>query len=174
MVYGFAKQSGGDVQISSEPLLGTTVRLYVPVSEGDSVIEAEVAAVVSPTGRGERILVIEDDAIVRMLILETLAEFGYVADEAQDAKSATPRIEDGRRLDLLISDVGLPGGMNGRQIADYARTLRPGLKVLFITGYAEGAAVRSDALPPGMEMITKPFSVAGLTAKINGLLGRDS
>jgi len=171
MIYGFAKQVGGHVRIYSEIGHGTTIKLYMRRHAGN--VEAEIEKLPPEqhlAGAGESVLVVEDDSSIRMLVMETLSDLGYQADSAPDAKVALPKLEAGGRIDLLITDVGLPGGMNGRQLADWARLRRPGLKVLFITGYAEGAAIRSGFLDPGMEMITKPFPLDVLTRKIREMI----
>ncbi len=171
MIYGFAKQVGGHVRIYSEPGEGTTIKLYMPRHFGEIERDVKVETSESGRGAGERVLVVEDDPAIRMLVMETLADLGYTADCAQDARSALPMLEGPDRLDLLITDVGLPGGMNGRQLADLARLRRTNLKVLFITGYAEGAAIRAGFLDPGMELVTKPFALDALTRKIREMLG---
>lgn len=123
---------------------------------------------VAPLGSGEIVLVVEDEAVVRSLIVEVLDELGYRALQAADAQEAIPLLESDQRIDLMISDVGLPG-MNGRQLADFARLSRPNLKVLFATGYAEGSNV-SGYLAPNMEIITKPFAIEALASKIKEIL----
>jgi CheY-like chemotaxis protein len=112
------------------------------------------------------VLVVDDEPIVRMLIVDVLEEGGYGAVEAADGPAALKILQSDLRIDLLVTDVGLPGGMNGRQVADAARALRPGLKVLFVTGYAENAVVGDGRLEKGMEVITKPFATAALAQKI--------
>ena len=107
---------------------------------------------------------------MRMLIMDILDELGYAAIEAYDSQSALPALENRQRIDLLVTDVGLPGGMNGRQLAERARQLRPGLRTLFITGYAEGAAIRARFLEPGMDLVSKPFTLDGLAAKIREMI----
>ena len=114
----------------------------------------------------ETVLVVDDEAVVRMLVTETLNDLGYHPLEAADAKGALKILQSNARIDLLITDVGLPGGMNGRQLADAARTTRPALNVLFITGYAENAIIGNDQLAPGMEVLTKPFVVETLAARV--------
>ncbi|WP_197075578.1 PAS domain S-box protein [Sphingomonas sp. Ag1] len=168
MIYGFARQAGGHVRIYSELGQGTTIKLYVPRFEG----EVEVAAGEgrqAPDGDGETVLLVEDDPSVRMIVLEVLEELGYVSIEASDGRAAIPILQSDRKIDLLISDVGLPG-LNGRQIAEIAREHRPELRVLFITGYAQNAAVRGGFLDRGMEMMTKPFAVDALATKIRQML----
>ena len=123
----------------------------------------------APRGSGETVLVVEDDATVRLLVTEVLEDLGYRYLEAADARTALPLLQSERPIDLLVTDVGLPH-MNGRQLAEVARQHRPDLKVLFITGYAENAAVRGGFLGPGMEMMTKPFALDALAAKIRDLI----
>jgi len=164
MVHGFVNQTGGHIRIHSQPGRGTSVKLYLPIAEPRDAA-AEPAKNDMPLGSGETVLVVEDDASVRMLVLEVLHELGYTACEAADAKEAMPILTSDRRIDLMVSDVGLPG-INGRQLAVIARHHRPDLKVLFMTGYAESAAVRSGFLDQGMEMIVKPFALDLLANKI--------
>lgn len=168
MIYGFARQSGGHVRIYSELGQGTTVRLYVPRFEGDASASEPVVGEV-PLGAGEMVLVVEDDPSVRMIVLDVLGELGYGAIEAIDANAAIPILESSQRIDLLVTDVGLPG-MNGRQLAEVARQTRAALRVLFITGYAENAAVRSGFLDAGMDMLTKPFAIDALATKLRKML----
>ncbi len=170
MIYGFARQSGGHVRIYSEVGIGTTIKLYLPRFHGE-LENAGEAPGHTPRGAGETVMVVEDDPSVRMIVLEVLAELGYDAIEAHDARGAMPIIHSARPIDLLVTDVGLPG-MNGRQLAEIARQARPGLKVLFITGYAQNAAVRSGFLDAGMEMMTKPFPVDDLATKLKQMLAR--
>ena len=166
MIYGFSKQSRGHVAIDSTPGQGTTVQLYLPRCYASQLPHTLVPVIESPMARnGETVLIVEDDNAVRTLVCEVLRELGYGYLEAADASAAQPILASGQRIDLLISDVGLPG-MNGRQLAEVARTLRPGLKVLFITGYAQDAEVRAGFLDDGMQMITKPFAFDVLTAKV--------
>jgi PAS domain S-box-containing protein len=168
MVYGFARQSGGHVRIYSEPGQGAAVKLYLPRADARADATPPAAAG-APLGSGEVVLVIEDDPSVRLLIGEVLRELGYTIREAGDAAEALPIIASSAPLDLMVTDVGLPG-MNGRQLADFARARRPRLKVLFVTGYAENAAVRSGFLDPGMAMITKPFAIDALAEKIRDMM----
>jgi CheY-like chemotaxis protein len=170
MIYGFAKQSRGHARIDSEVGKGTTVKLYLPRFRGEADAADEIVAVDAPRARaGETVLIVEDDSAVRMLVVEVLRELGYAFIEAVDATAATTVLQSSQRIDLLISDVGLPG-MNGRQLAEMARELRADLRVLFVTGYAENAAVRGGFLEPGMEMITKPFALDALAGKIREML----
>jgi PAS domain S-box-containing protein len=174
MIYGFTRQSNGHVRIYSEEGRGTTVKLYLPrhreEAEAESAPECQEAA--QPRAEaGEAVLVVEDEAVVRLLIVEVLEDLGYLPLEAEDAAAGLRMLRTGARIDLLVTDVGLPGGMNGRQLADVARQLRPDLKVLFITGYAQNAAIGNGILEPGMQMLTKPFALDALVAKISTMLG---
>ena len=178
MIYGFAKQSDGHVRIHSQVGQGTQVSLYLPrqldesvdnAREVGEVADATALASSRPSGEGETLLVVEDDAAVRMIVLDELNELGYHTLEAVDATTALPILQSATKIDLLISDVGLPG-MNGRQLAEIARQHRPALPVLFMTGYAQSAAARSEFLAPGMDMISKPFAMDDMAAKIRGML----
>ncbi|MEN2394220.1 response regulator [Pseudomonas halotolerans] len=170
MIYGFSKQSRGHVTIDSEVGKGTTVNLYLPRFVGEEVNEPQVATQHAPYAQdGETVLIVEDDPAVRVLVSAVLSELGYAFVEAADADGAVPILQSSQRIDLLISDVGLPG-MNGRQLAEIGRQIRPDLRVLFITGYAEHAAVRGGFLDPGMQMITKPFTFDLLTAKVREMI----
>ena len=170
MIYGFARQSHGHVTLHSEVGKGTTVSLFLPRFVGEVTADAPLDSTLPPfANAGETVLIVEDDPAVRVLVSQVLSELGYAFVEAADADSALPIIESGQRIDLLISDVGLPG-MNGRQLAEIGRQIRPDLKVLFITGYAEHAAVRGGFLDPGMQLITKPFTFDLLTAKVREMI----
>ncbi len=169
MIYGFARQSNGHLQIDSKPGRGTVVKLYLPPAAQADVVASAPLPLDVPEGRGEAILVVEDDPAVRTLVLEVLQELGYEGLEAEDARSAFPILDSDRTIDLLISDVGLPG-MNGRQLADIARLRRTSLKVLFITGYAENESVRSGGLGPGMAVIAKPFAIDVLANRIKEMM----
>jgi PAS domain S-box-containing protein len=171
MIYGFVRQSGGQVRIYSEIGKGTTMCLYFPrhigAADEDDAPEAEPEI---ESGAGEVVLVVDDEATVRMLIAEVLTEAGYRILEAADGPAGLKILQSGVRIDLLITDVGLPGGMNGRQVADAARVLRKNLKVLFITGFAENAAVGNGHLDPGMQILAKPFGMATLGNKVREIL----
>ncbi|WP_348694534.1 ATP-binding protein, partial [Stutzerimonas balearica] len=170
MVYGFAKQTGGHVHIDSTPGEGTLISLYLPRNHIEHTADAQRRALAQPPeADGETVLVIEDEVAVRMLVIEVLRELGYQVLEASDAPSAMPFIESDRRIDLVVSDVGLPG-LNGRQLADLARQHRPTLKVLFITGYLPSAEQRKDFLAPGMDMLAKPFNIDELASRIRQLI----
>ncbi len=171
MIYGFARQSGGQVRIYSEEGQGTTICLYLPrhLGEAEPMPEEAIAAAVEGA-TGQTVLVVDDEATIRHLIDEVLDEVGYTVIGAADGASGIKVLQSGARVELLITDVGLPNGMNGRQVADAARALRPGLKVLFITGYAENAAVGNGHLEPGMELLTKPFSMEALKVKVGEMM----
>ncbi|ATE63045.1 ATP-binding protein [Rhizorhabdus dicambivorans] len=171
MVYGFAQQNGGHVTIDSTPGKGTAVSIYLPATERAG-IDAGQEMPRAPQGAGQQVLVVEDDPSVRLLIRDVLEEVGYAAIEARDGQEAVPILESDIAIDLMISDVGLPG-MNGRQLADTARLHRPDLPILFVTGYAENAAIRSGFLGANMGMITKPFSLDDLGRKIDEILAPD-
>ena len=163
MIHGFVRQSGGQIRVYSEPSQGTTMCLYLPRYVGELADASDAPdTFIAEVGTGQTVLVIEDEPTVRMLIVEVLEEAGYVALEAEDGLSGLRILQSAARIDLLITDVGLPRGMNGRQVADAARVARPSLKVLFVTGFAENAAVGNGQLEPGMEVITKPFVTAEL------------
>jgi len=171
MIYGFARQSHGHVTIHSEVGKGTTVSLFLPRFIGEVVADVTTDAALLPfANAGETVLIVEDDPAVRVLVSAVLKELGYGFVEAGDADTAVPIIESAQRIDLLVTDVGLPG-MNGRQLAEIARQHRPGLKVLFMTGYAEKAAERQGFLEDGMDMVAKPFSIDLLANKIRSMIG---
>jgi PAS domain S-box-containing protein len=173
MIYGFVQQSRGHVVIDSAEGLGTTIRLFLPRHVGALESDAVLEALTAPTGAGETVLVIEDDAAVRLLVMQVLEELGYQAIETADGRQAVPILESSRHLDLLISDVGLPG-LNGRQLAEIAREKRPGLPILFMTGYARQAADQAEFLEGGMEIISKPFDIEQLGRRIGEILQRKS
>jgi PAS domain S-box-containing protein len=174
MVYGFVKQSGGHVKIYSEEGHGTTVRIYLPRLLGEEAEEeVRVDAPVPEGTRDETILVCEDDDDVRAYTVEMLRELGYRVLEAHDGASALRLLERQEgRVDLLFTDVVLPGGMTGAIVAQEARKLRPELKVLFTTGYARNAIVHHGRLDPGVELLTKPFAYADLAARVRDMLDR--
>ena len=172
MIHGFARQSGGQVRVYSEVGQGTTMRIYLPRHWGEDETATAEGPVEAPRAAvGETVLVIDDEATVRTLIAEVLGELGYAAIEAHDGPSGLAVLRSNARIDLLITDVGLPGGMNGRQVADAARAVRPGLKVLFITGYADKAAVGNGHLESDMHLLTKPFAMDALALKVRGIIG---
>ena len=172
MVYGFARQSGGQVRIYTELGKGTTMCLYLPRYTGTEIeVEPDLTNTLDP-GAGETVMVVDDEDAVRMLVVEVLEDNNYAAIEAADGPAGLKILESDVRIDLLITDVGLPGGLNGRQLADAARLSRPDLKVLFITGYAENAVVGNGHLEPGMEILTKPFTMATLATRVRDLIDR--
>jgi PAS domain S-box-containing protein len=175
MIYGFVRQSGGQVRIYSEVGHGTTMCLYLPRHHGDAAETEEAVTYTAPGAprSGETVLVVDDEPTVRMLVMEVLQDAGYVAIEASDGAKGLKILESKRPIHLLITDVGLPGGMNGRQLADAARVRRPDLKVLFITGYAENAAIGNGHLEQGMSILTKPFTIDSLTRRFQELIAQD-
>jgi PAS domain S-box-containing protein len=175
MIYGFARQSEGYAKIYSEVGHGATVKLYLPRFYGDGEpIDEPLSEPVSAerAERDEVVLVVEDEQVVRDLVVDVLQELGYRSLQAADGPSGLRIAQSAPRLDLLITDVGLPG-MNGRQLADTARAERADLKVLFITGYAHNAAVGHGLLAPGMEIITKPFAIEALAQRIKMMIEAD-
>jgi signal transduction histidine kinase len=170
MIYGFAKQSRGHLRISSEEGIGTTISLYLARAYTDLDLPLIVEAVKTPRGEGETVLVVEDDAAVRLLVTGVLEELGYRYLEASGAPQAMTILRSDARIDLLLTDVGLPI-INGRQLAEFARESRPAIKVLFVTGYAENAAVRGGFLDRGMDMLTKPFALNSLGLKVREMIG---
>ena len=175
MIHGFVRQSGGQVRIYSEVGKGTTMCLYFPRFVGINV-EADPSEedYVAESGRGETVLVIDDEPTVRMLMVEELKDAGYVVIEASDGLAGLKILQSEARVDVLVTDVGLPGGMNGRQLAEAARATRPSLKVLFITGFAENAAIGHGHLEPGMQVMAKPFVMAALANKVRELMEETS
>ena len=171
MIYGFVRQSEGYTKICSQLGRGTSLKLFLPRYSGDLLDEQPGAAglVALPEAAGETVLIIEDEPVVRGLIVEVVADLGFVALEAGDGPSGLEVLRSRQRIDLLITDVGLPG-LNGRQVADAARLLRPGLRVIFMTGYAENASSAQGFLEPGMALITKPFAMDELAAKIRATI----
>ncbi len=174
MIYGFAKQSGGWITVDSTPGEGTTMCLYMPrCNEHDPASDClgETAAEPEKKGRGEVVLVVEDEPVLRMLATEILGDLGYTTLEASGSAGGLEILNADGRIDLLITDVGLPGLMNGRQLAETARAVRPALKVLFVTGYADTAFQDEGQLGSGMEVLAKPFSVEAFAARVDRLLG---
>jgi CheY-like chemotaxis protein len=173
MIYGFARQTRGHASIHSVVGEGTTVNVYLPtnLSALEVPVTQQQSVARSPKGHGETILFVEDEAGVRAVLGEILNELGYATQQAVDAPSALEVEQGMERLDLLITDVGLPG-TNGRQLAEMMRERRPGLKVLFITGYASQAAVRGEFLAEGMDMLAKPFTIDTLAHKVQAMLSK--
>jgi len=172
MIYGFVRQSGGSVRVQSRIGVGTRMTLFLPrATVMASVAEAgESSTLPALTSRNEQVLVIDDEPTVRMLVTEVLEDLGYTTLQAADGAGGLAILQSDRRIDLLVTDVGLPGGINGRQVADAGRSLRPGLKVLFITGYVQDAKAWEDQLESGMHLLTKPFAMAALAGRIEQLL----
>ena len=173
MIYGFTQQSSGQVRIYSEEGEGTTVRIYLPRHQGEADQEQE-QTMLSDAPRaeaGETVLIVDDEPSVRMLVTDVLEELGYAAVEAADGVAGLKVLESDMRIDLLITDVGLPGGLNGRQMADAARRGRPKLRVLFITGYAENASIGNGRMAPGMHVMVKPFGMEMLASRIKAIIG---
>ncbi|WP_115527565.1 MULTISPECIES: hybrid sensor histidine kinase/response regulator [Xanthomonas] len=175
MIYGFTRQSGGHVRIDSEVGLGTTMALYLPRFSGIDAQDEAVAAPQQPQRAAAQsctILLVEDETAIRILISEVLTEAGYRVIEAAEGSAAVERLRSLEPIDVLVTDVGLTGGLNGRQVADAGRQYRPTLPVLFVTGYAATAAVGAGQLDDGMEVLTKPFLAADLKLRVMQLLER--
>jgi len=172
MIYGFAKQSGGQVRIYSEVGQGTTVCVYLPRFYGEADDDASLIHFEPPSRseEGETVLIVDDEPVVRMLIDDILQELGYRVLEAGDSATGLKLLQSDARIDLLVTDVGLPGGMNGRQMVDAAKVARPDLKVLFVTGYAENAVLGNGYLSHAMTVLTKPFTMEALAARVRSMI----
>jgi PAS domain S-box-containing protein len=171
MVYGFAKQSGGHVKIYSEVGHGTTIRLYLPRAAAGEVTAFEAAATPAPMPRGhEKVLVVEDDPAVRRVVVTQLAELGYHVLEAEDGQKALTMITNGVAIDLLFTDVVMPGGLSGRQLAAAAKTHLPALKVLYTSGYTENSIVHQGRLDAGVYLLSKPYQKPDLAQKLREVL----
>ena len=172
MIYGFAKQSGGNVRVHTRPGLGTTMRIVLPRHHGKAERDDERAAPESvPRAKaGESVLIIDDEYTVRSLTGEILDELGYRTAAAANGRDGLKLLRTQDRYDLLVTDVGMPGGLNGRQVAEAARKLRPDLKVLFITGSAEGAVLTEGQMASGAQVLTKPFAMETLAARVRQLI----
>lgn len=175
MIYGFAQQSGGLVRLYSEVGLGTTVCLYLPRhhAEAESAAQRPERIAIQSGDRSKTVLVVDDEPTVRMLVMDILEDLGYMAIEASDSAAGLTILQSNARIDLLVSDVGLPGGLNGRQMADAGRACRPDLKVLFITGYAENSVLGNGRLESGMAVLTKPFSIEAMRLRIHAMAESD-
>jgi CheY-like chemotaxis protein len=172
MIYGFVKQSGGHVRLYSEPGKGTTVRIKLPKLDREPRGEAaQEAGAPAPAGVRTTVLVVDDELALREVLVEMLDLLGYEVLAAADASQGLQLTQTAPRIDLLVTDVGLAGDMNGRQFAEAARRIRPGLKVLFITGYAEKTVLGSEPLKPGMELLTKPFGMDIFAARVEAMIG---
>lgn len=173
MIFGFIKQSGGYVRIHSAIGKGTTVRIHLPMHVGKAEEDPgakKALAAAAPAPVAANVLLVDDEAPLRTLLAEMLNEAGHTVIEAANGQQGLEILQSQQHIDLLVSDVGMPGNMNGRQLADAARTLHPDLKVVFITGYAEHAVIGSGPLEPGMQIMTKPFSLDAFLAKVSGML----
>ncbi|MBR1122517.1 CHASE3 domain-containing protein [Bradyrhizobium lablabi] len=169
MVYGFATQSGGHVRIYSEEGQGTTVKLYLPPAAGD--IETAAAPAIAPATGSETILVVEDDTLVRNFVTTQLQGLGYKTVAAADGPAALAHVKNGESFDLLFTDVVMPGGMSGRQLADEVQKLRPGMKVLYTSGYTDSAIMHHGRLEKGVLLLTKPYRKAQLAQMVRQALG---
>ncbi|WP_374057860.1 PAS domain-containing protein [Xanthomonas sp. WHRI 6108] len=177
MIYGFTRQSGGHVRIDSEVGIGTTMALYLPRFDGVLAQDEAVPATEQPlrsTAPSCTVLLVEDETAIRVLMSEVLSEAGYRVIETAEGSAAVERLRSQETIDLLVTDVGLTGGLNGRQVADAGRQSRPTLPVLFVTGYAATAAVGAGQLEEGMEVLTKPFLAVDLERRVAQLLERKS
>lgn len=176
MIYGFVKQSSGQILITSRVGEGTRVAIHLPRHRGGiaPLADPESSEDVQPSQRRGAVIIVDDEPAIRMLAAEALADAGYEFLVAEDGRSALTLLGATPDAELLITDVGLPGGMNGRQLADAARVARPELKVLFITGYAESAVLKGGDLEPGMHLLTKPFELKTLAKRVSGILHGDS
>ncbi|MGB7973958.1 MAG: PAS domain S-box protein [Roseiarcus sp.] len=173
MVYGFVRQSGGQVTVKSEVGKGATISMYLPRADPDETADQEsVSTPARAAAAGHTVVVVDDEAMIRMLIVDVLQDLGYLVLEASTGAAGLKAIRSNARIDLLITDVGLPGGMNGRQLAEAARQARPDLQVLFITGYAEASTAGAGGLGPDMHVLTKPFTLEALAGKMSALLGK--
>ena len=172
MVYGFARQSGGDVSLESQPGTGTKVTLHLPRHDGDPdpIGPKKMSGLAERAESVQSVLLVDDDRTVRILIAEVLQNLGYSVIEAEEGAGAMTVLRSNVAIDLLVTDVGLPGGMNGRQLADAGRLARPGLKTLFITGYAENAALGIANLGAGTDVLTKPFAIETLANRVKSLI----
>jgi PAS domain S-box-containing protein len=174
MVYGFAKQSGGSVEIDSGEGRGTVVKLYLPRSAGQAAIKAEpVHATGTPRGH-ETILVVEDDALVQGYVIAQLGGLGYRTLVASDGAAALALVDQGIEFDLLFTDMIMPGGMNGRELAEAVLKRRGGVKVLYTSGYTDNAIVHEGRLDPGVALLRKPYRKSDLAKKIREVLGSGS
>ncbi|MEG3176055.1 PAS domain-containing protein [Sphingomonas sp. RB3P16] len=176
MIYGFVRQSGGAVQIRSAPGAGTTMALFLPRTALAAAVPRAAGAGLAALDRaaagrvGATVLIVDDEPAVRMMLREGLSELGYRVDEAETGAGALDHLATAGQIDLLITDVGLPGGMNGRQVADAARRLRPDLPILFITGFAETAVFGDGPRDSGTALLAKPFAIETLATRIRALL----
>jgi CheY-like chemotaxis protein len=169
MVYGFVKQSGGHVKIDSQEGHGTTIQLYLPRSL-EAAVRPDRAALTAVPGGNETILVVEDDALMRKFVVAQLESLGYTIIAAANGAEALARVDQGTAFDLLFTDVIMPGGMNGRQLADEVAARRPFQRVLYTSGYPEDAIVHHGRLDPGVALLNKPYRKADLARRIREAL----
>ena len=170
MIHGFVEQSGGQVHLHSKQGKGARVTIYLPRHLGAAHGKAESGVAAAPSGASAVVLVVGDEPPVRMVVVDVLSDLGYTVLEAGDGRAGLSILESTARVDLLLTDVGLPGGMNGRQLADASRQRRPDLKVLFMTGYADSVVVGKGSLEGGMQVMTKPFALDALAARVQGTM----
>jgi CheY-like chemotaxis protein len=168
MVYGFVTQSGGHLRVESEEGVGTTIRLYLPPADGAAVVADSKAG--PAAGGSETILVVEDDALVRNFVTAQLAGLGYKAVAAADGPAALAQLKNDERVDLLFTDVVMPGGMSGRQLADEAEKIRPGMKVLYTSGYTDDTIMHHGRLDPGVLLLQKPYRKGELARMVRKAL----
>jgi CheY-like chemotaxis protein len=169
MIYGFVKQSGGHIRIQSQPAHGTTVKIYLPRTLRSESSQSAARAHPPRAQSGETILVVEDDAEVRAYSVESLRSLGYHVVEAKDAPSALAVVETGTKIDLLFTDVGLPGP-NGQQLAEKVARVRPHVPVLFVSGYTRDAILQNGILGPGVHLLNKPFTTDELAGKVREVI----
>ena len=172
MVFGFVKQSGGHIKIYSEEGHGTSVKLYLPRATGLDHVTAEQLPSPTVEGGNEFVLVVEDDALVRKYVVTQVESLGYTTLEAGNAAEALVVIDNTEGIDLLFTDVIMPGSMNGRQLADEALKRRPALKTLFTSGYTENAIVHHGRLDSGVLLLAKPYRKSDLARMIRQALDR--
>ncbi|HEY4975369.1 MAG TPA: response regulator, partial [Steroidobacteraceae bacterium] len=165
MVYGFVTQSGGHIKICSEPGLSTTIRLYLPPAHGPAEIAAPNLAPMSHGG-SETILVVEDDALVRNFVTAQLQTLGYQTVTAADGRAALAHVASGQRFDLLFTDVVMPGGISGRELAEEVSKQRPGTKVLYTSGYSDSSIAHDGRLDEGVRLLVKPYRMAQLAQMV--------
>ncbi|MES2538712.1 MAG: PAS domain S-box protein [Pseudomonadota bacterium] len=170
MVYGFVKQSGGHVTALSEPGKGTSIWIYFPKHDGEAQADATISARAATYSRTATMLVVDDDESVRALVSEMLGMAGHIVILASDGSEGLDVLRTAAHIDLLVTDIGLPGGMNGRQLAEAARGLRPDLRVLFITGYDETAAIETEMLRSGMQIMRKPFGMDAFVSAVHRMI----
>ncbi|WP_122368420.1 PAS domain-containing sensor histidine kinase [Pseudomonas amygdali] len=176
MVYGFVRQSGGQIRVESVEGQGTSVVMHLPRHIAENAPRAAEPEITEEAAHhtGETVLIVDDEPSVRMLVAEVITGLGYNCLEAGDAQSGLQILQSDTRIDLLISDIGLPGGMNGREMADAAGDCRPGLPTLFITGYAKTSVLDDCHLRPCTQVLTKPFGLDALAGRVTGLIGADA